>query len=80
MAVSIFDHRLYTLECPKCRVIEEVQIGTLQHRKQFGCAACGYVHDLTAEPHQTALKHEYDIAQKIDDAKRAEGETIERVT
>jgi rubredoxin len=80
MAISAFDQRLYTLECPKCGVIEEIQIGTLQRRQQFSCAACGYIHDLEMEPHQTALKREYDIAQKIDDENRTCGETIKRRT
>jgi hypothetical protein len=80
MVVSAFDQRLYTLECPKCRVIEVMPIGILQRGDKFSCAACGYTHDLSVEPHLMALKIEYAIAQKIDDEKRAHGETIERVT
>lgn len=80
MAVSAFDQRLYNLECPKCRVIEVVQLGMLQRRTEFACAACGYNYDLMVEPHLTALRTEYAVAQKIDEEKRANGETIERTT
>jgi uncharacterized Zn finger protein len=79
MVISAFDQRLYTLHCPNCRVIEEVPLGLLQREQHFGCAACGYVHDLSVEPHRTALQSEFEIAQRIDNEKRAKGETVERI-
>lgn len=73
MANSAFERRLYTFQCPNCRVIEAIPIGRLL-AFSLTCAACGVLHDLNVEPYLTALKHEFAVAQEEDDELRAKGE------
>jgi hypothetical protein len=76
MAISAFDRRLYTFQCPNCRVIEAIPIGRLL-AFSITCAACGCAQDLGSEPYLSALKHEFALAEE-DDKLRAKGEPIDR--
>jgi hypothetical protein len=73
MAISAFDRRLYTFQCPNCRVIEAIPIGRLV-AFSITCAACGVAHDLNVEPYLTTLKHEFALAQEEDDELRKKDE------
>jgi hypothetical protein len=71
MVISAFDQRLYTLECSHCRVIQAIPLSQLRNFS-IVCAACGHAQDMSVEPHASALKHEFLLAQEMDDDRRNE--------
>jgi hypothetical protein len=76
MAISAFDQRLYTPECPHCHIIQAIPLSRLRSFS-IVCAACGHAQDLRVEPHASALKHEFSLAQEKDDEMRAKGESVD---
>jgi hypothetical protein len=71
VAISAFDRRLYTFECPNCHVMEAIPLARLV-ALSITCAACGVAHDLKVEPHVSALRREFALAQEEDDRLRTD--------
>jgi transposase-like protein len=77
MAGSAFDRHSYTLECPRCHVIETVVLRELKRLQSWRCSTCSHEQDLSLEPHRTALAKEFAAAEKEDRDRRAKGKAIE---